>query len=134
MAEYCRLWSEHHPHIRVDCDLASPDAPTGEPLGVTVLRLLQESLTNVARHSGASRVEVQLRFAGDAISLEVRDDGRGLPPDPAPGRFGLTGMRERVAELHGEIRLDTPPGGGLRVRARLPYPPSVEENADDLHA
>ena len=64
----------------------------------------------------------------------MRDNGRGLPPDPAPGRFGLVGMRERVAELHGELRLDTPPGGGLRVRARLPYTPSIEENADDLHA
>jgi two-component system sensor histidine kinase UhpB len=134
VAEYCRLWSGHHPDIRVACDLTPPNGPTGESLSVTVMRLLQESLTNVARHSGASQVEVQLRFARDAVALEVRDNGRGLPAELAPGRFGLTGMRERVAELRGELRLDTPPGGGLRISARLPHIPPFEENADGLHA
>ena len=132
VVDYCRLWSGHHPHIRVECHVTPPDAPTGDVLGVTVLRLLQESLTNVARHSGASLVEVQLRFDSNAVTLDVRDNGRGLAPEPAAGHFGLTGMRERVAELRGELRLDTPPGGGLRVIARLPHNPSSKENSHGL--
>ncbi|NMG29830.1 ATP-binding protein [Aromatoleum evansii] len=127
VADYCRLWSGHHPDIRVDCRTVPASAPTSEALGLTVLRLLQESLTNVARHSGATRVEVRLDFQPGAVALEVCDNGRGLPSDPRPGRYGLTGMRERVAELHGELEFDTSPGGGLRVCARLPHsnPPEI---------
>lgn len=134
VADYCQLWSGHHPHIRVECRTMPANAPTGEALGLTVLRLLQESLTNVARHSGASRVDVRLDFQPDAVALEVCDNGRGLAPAPGPGRYGLTGMQERVAELHGELHLDSPPGGGLRVSARLPHHSSNEENAHGHHS
>ncbi|NMG73548.1 sensor histidine kinase [Aromatoleum diolicum] len=134
VADYCRLWSRHHPDIHVDCRTALQHAPTGEALGLTVLRLLQESLTNVARHSGASHVDVRLEFESDAVALEVCDNGRGLAPEPGPGRYGLTGMRERVAELHGELHLETPPGGGLRVSARLPQLLSREECPHGQHS
>ncbi|AYH43290.1 sensor histidine kinase [Azoarcus sp. DN11] len=128
VSDYCHLWSGHHPHIRVDCRTAPAGTPTDGALSLTVLRLLQESLTNVARHSGASHVDVRLEFAPDAVALEVCDNGRGLAADTLPGHYGLTGMRERVAELHGELHLDTPPGGGLRVSARLPHHHSPEES------
>ncbi|NMG16274.1 sensor histidine kinase [Aromatoleum bremense] len=132
VADYCRLWSGHHPHIRVDCVTSPPGAATDEALGLTVLRLLQESLTNVARHAGASHVEVRLEFKPDAVALEVCDNGRGLAAEAGAGRFGLAGMKERVAEWRGELRLDTPPGGGLRVSAHLPKNPPCEELPDGL--
>lgn len=134
VADYCRLWSGHHPHIHVECRTTAAGAPTGEALGLTVLRLLQESLTNVARHSGASQVDVRLEFRSGAVTLEVCDNGRGLSPEPGPGRYGLIGMRERVAELHGELQFETPPGGGLRVSARLPHPVCSEESPHGLHS
>ncbi|HJV27371.1 MAG TPA: histidine kinase [Aromatoleum sp.] len=134
VAEYCRLWSGHHPQIALNCRTTPTATATGEGLGITVLRLLQESLTNVARHSGASHVDVRLDVTGDTIALEICDNGCGLAADTRPARYGLIGMRERVAELHGELHLDTPAGGGLRVSARLPIPPSHEESNHGLHA
>nr|WP_246262308.1 HAMP domain-containing sensor histidine kinase [Aromatoleum evansii] len=134
VAEYCRLWSGHHPQIALDCHTSPIAAPTSETLGIAVLRLLQESLTNVARHSGASHVDVRLDIAADAIALEVCDNGCGIVAAANPARYGLIGMRERVAELHGELRLESLSGGGLRVSARLPIPSSHEESNHGLHA
>jgi two-component system sensor histidine kinase UhpB len=134
VARYCALWASHHPTIRVDCHTTPPHTPPGETVGIAVLRLLQESLTNVARHSGASHVEVHLHCAADTVALEVRDDGRGLPTRPNPTRHGLAGMRERVAELHGELELESPDSGGLRIRARLPCATPQENRDHDIHA
>jgi len=132
VAEYCHLWSGIHPHIAIECSTPM-SAETVGGVGITVLRLLQESLTNVARHAGASRVKVRLDMASDAVELEVSDNGRGLTPETLPG-YGLKGMRERVAELHGEFRLSAAPGGGLRITTRLPIPPIHEENDHGCHA
>jgi len=127
---YCALWSSHHPDIRVECRTAElPDRST-DAFSLTVLRLLQESLTNVARHADADRVEVTLACDDKHIELQVTDNGKGLTPRVMPHRFGIAGMRERVSELHGELQLETPPEGGLRVRARLPRNPHMEEAHD----
>ena len=134
VAEYCRLWSRHHPDIHVDCMTAPPTGPTGQVLGVAVLRLLQESLTNVARHARATRVAVRLQFEPGAVTLEVRDDGCGLAAGSGAGRHGLAGMRERVAELRGELSFESPSGGGLRIRARLPHDTTPEKRDHDIRA
>lgn len=134
VAEYCRLWSAHHPEIALDCETTPPRVPTGEIVGVAVLRLLQESLTNVARHACATRVSVRLELGTDCVRLEVADNGRGLAANPGPQRFGLLGMRERVAELHGTLELQSPPGGGVRISARLPLIPTSEDFPHGLHA
>lgn len=132
VAEYCRLWSAVHPTIELACSV-SPVAQADGGTGMAVLRLLQESLTNVARHSGASRVSVRLQPAACAAELEVRDNGRGLAAEIVPGH-GLAGMRERVAELGGEFRLSASPGGGLRVSARIPLAPMHVVSAHGCHA
>lgn len=134
VARYCELWSGHHPAIQLDCHTSTPHTPPAEAVGVAVLRLLQESLTNVVRHSRATRVEVQLSFAADAVALEISDDGIGLPTQPDPARHGLAGMRERVAELSGELELESPATGGLRVRARLPCTVTPENRDHDILA
>ncbi|WP_434451209.1 sensor histidine kinase [Lentzea sp. E54] len=81
--------------------------PVGLPTSVEVvlLRTVQEALTNVARHSGASRVDVVMRFDSDGVSLEVRDDGRGF--GDAPEGFGLRGMRARLEQVGGTLSLSS---------------------------
>ena len=75
-------------------------------------------MTNVVRHAGASACLVRLQ-AGSQLTVEVTDDGRGLPDAPRSGT-GLESMRERAAEVGGEVAVERRPEGGTRVFARLP--------------
>ena len=125
LESYCALWASHHGDIDIRCTIEPLDGAVTDALGLTILRMVQESLTNVARHAHATRVEVRLGVRDGGIEVEVIDNGRGLGENPAPGRHGLLGMRERIVELHGELELCSPAGGGLNVRARLPLPAAV---------
>jgi len=89
-------------------------------LGVELLRVLGEILTNARRHSGARNIEVRLRTEGDTLVAEVTDDGRGFDPRIAQGGVGLVGMRERVEELGGEIEISSRPGEGTEVTVKIP--------------
>ncbi|MEU7475400.1 sensor histidine kinase [Lentzea sp. NPDC042327] len=84
---------------------------------VVLLRTAQEALTNVLRHSGASRVDVVLRFDADGVSLEVRDDGRGF--GDAPEGFGLRGMRARLEQVGGRLSLSSDEGASVLVEVPL---------------
>lgn len=88
----------------------------------TVLRVVQEALANVAKHARATRVGVTLAYDEDDVILDVRDDGTGFDPDhvPAPGSFGLRGMRQRAERLAGELHVESSRGGGTAVSLRLP--------------
>jgi len=87
---------------------------------IELLRILQEALANVRRHSAATIVEVGLRTDDQAILLEVSDDGRGFDPGSARAGIGLSAMRERVEELGGEIEISSRPGEGTEVTVRVP--------------
>jgi len=89
-----------------------------------LFRIGVEALTNAVRHSGASRVDIELRFAGDGTDLIVRDDGSGFAPaEVAQGEhFGLRGIRERVDKLGGTLFLDCRHGQGTRLAVRVPAP------------
>jgi PAS domain S-box-containing protein len=87
---------------------------------IELLRILQEALANVRRHSAATIVEVGLRTDDQAILLEVCDDGRGFDPGSARAGIGLSAMRERVEELGGEIEVSSRPGEGTEVTVRVP--------------
>ena len=91
-------------------------------VATAVYRALQESLTNIARHSGAKNAWVSLTIEDGRLHFEVEDDGRGvLPEDLAKARsLGLKGMRERVTYLGGAFDVGRAPRGGTRVRAQLP--------------
>jgi PAS domain S-box-containing protein len=93
-------------------------------LSINLLRIFQEALTNVARHSGASRVEAEFRPGNSEVILSISDDGCGLPEGRtiAATSYGIRGMRERAEQFGGEIKFVCPPGGGLCVTARLPLP------------
>ena len=93
--------------------------PLDEDLEMTVYRLVQEALTNVAKHALASRVRVAIGHADGALWLEVEDDGRGFDADTKTNGFGLAGMRERVALAGGTLEVSSP-GGGTLVKASLP--------------
>jgi signal transduction histidine kinase len=80
--------------------------------GIEVMRVVQEALANVRRHSGARRATVTLGLEEDEVRVEIEDDGRGFGPETSPG-IGLTGMRERVHGL----------GGRLEVGARRAWAP-----------
>jgi signal transduction histidine kinase len=100
------------------------DTPRLAPLAAaTMYRILQETLTNVARHARARNVVVELKRDESAIELLVRDDGVGFEVTPAYDALsglGLHGMRERVALLGGSIEIESAPGLGTVVRARIP--------------
>lgn len=92
---------------------------------VTVLRAVQEALANVQKHSQAKSVQVSLQRSEDRVCLVVADDGVGFPagspPAPAnPGSYGLVAMRERVAQLAGELTFGRGPQGGAQVSLWLP--------------
>ncbi len=92
-----------------------------EDLETAVYRLMQEALTNVAKHARASRVRVSIGAAAGELSIEVQDDGAGFDPELASDGFGLAGMRERVALAGGSLSVASPPGEpGTLVRACLP--------------
>ncbi|MDP9820984.1 sensor histidine kinase [Nocardioides massiliensis] len=111
--------------LHVDATLPDPLPEVSPGVGLAVYRTVQESLTNVRKHAAAGRVEVRVADEGTAIVVEVHDDGRGAATavsDDGEGQ-GLRGMRERVAALGGEVTAGPAPGGGWRVRARIPLAP-----------
>lgn len=96
-------------------------------LGLTVFRIVQESLTNTRKHAGRqARAHVRLTYRPDEVTVEVRDDGAGHRPEPSRAApvsgYGLIGMRERVALQGGALETAALDGGGFRVAARLPVP------------
>jgi two-component system, NarL family, sensor histidine kinase UhpB len=112
-----------------DIDL-SPDQATG------LFRIFQETLTNISKHAGASRVDVRLAVDQDSITLEVVDNGRGLGATDRkkPKSFGIRGMVERANALGGVLTVSDP-GQGCRVSVRLPLASASRDNhAVQAHA
>jgi len=85
-----------------------------------VYRLVQEALTNVVKHASASHVNLTAKESGGEIRISISDDGAGFDPGVASGGRGLTGMRERIELLGGEIEVASEPGEGTQIAARVP--------------
>jgi PAS domain S-box-containing protein len=111
-------------HTGISCRVNSIEdkAKLGKHHSIALFRIFQETLTNVARHSGASKVEVEFRCGDEEVMLSVSDDGRGLPEghSVSPTSYGVRGMCERVEQLDGKIKFDSPSGGGFSVTVLLP--------------
>ncbi|USX24189.1 response regulator [Oxalobacteraceae bacterium OTU3CINTB1] len=121
------LVDEFRRNSGLDCSLALAlgDGQLSERQAVAVFRIVQESLTNVARHADASETSVSLRLAATGCELEVEDDGRGFDPARArPHSFGLLGIRERVLSLDGRLSIASGPGGRTRIVVQLPPDPA----------
>ena len=93
-----------------------------DTIGIHVYRVLQEAVSNVARHSGSDRAWVRLRCDTDVLHLEVEDHGKGLDPDGSPRGLGLVAMRERAELLGGVLEFLRPREGGTLVRLTVPLP------------
>lgn len=92
---------------------------------LAMFRVAQEGITNAIKHSMGSSVTVRLAREGDALIMEVADDGQGIPPDLGPRQgFGLYGMRERMLQVGGLFKVVSSPGRGVTVWARVPLPHS----------
>jgi signal transduction histidine kinase len=92
----------------------------------TMYRIIQETLTNIARHADATKITLKLKRSSSALELTVSDDGVGFDVRSAnanPKGLGLRGMNERVELLGGTLRIESRPGGGTEIHARLPLAP-----------
>ncbi len=119
-------WSaqDFQSRTEIDCTIDAPedDIELDPRLATEVYRIFQEALTNVARHSGASKVQVLLKCGGGRLVLSVHDNGSGIQPNQAESRdaVGLLGMRERAAGMGAVVTIQGSPEGGTTVRLEVP--------------
>jgi signal transduction histidine kinase len=104
-----------------------------------VYRIIQEALTNVAKHAKATSCRVYLQGLTNTILITIEDDGVGFDPGDTrsasdPRGLGLVGIRERVAQLHGTVRLESAPGKGTRLTVELPGEPRTRAAAETSNA
>jgi signal transduction histidine kinase len=109
----------------IELNLSHEEFAIEERVAVTAFRVVQESLTNAARHAQASKVSVSAGHAADCLTIEIHDNGKGIPAEvladgAVRGSNGLLGMRERVQQLGGTLSVDSAPGKGTMLRARIP--------------
>jgi two-component system sensor histidine kinase UhpB len=121
LTELSRKFAEQS-GVRVDRLFADDLPALSEEAEIVVYRVAQESLTNVARHADASRVEVALQPGMNSVVLRIADDGRGLPEEHASanGHTGLRGMRERALLVDGALAIKPSAAGGVEVRLEVP--------------
>lgn len=108
--------------VKVISRIGIDDLQFNEFAATTIFRVVQEALTNVARHAKATQVVVELTCAGDTCVVLIEDDGIGalLNAPHKEKSFGLLGMRERVRQLNGTVAVDSSPGCGFHIRIQLP--------------
>jgi two-component system sensor histidine kinase UhpB len=126
LSNYVTTWSKDCGiHAELHTSGMDDDRLTGE-IETVLYRVLQEALTNVAKHAGAVNVDVLLERRASHVSLIVEDDGHGYDAEaafvPGPGGLGLVGMRERVLLVGGELELQSQPGHGATTFVRIPTP------------
>lgn len=125
------LVNEFTAHTDALCELSlQDDIVLRDSSMIVVFRIVQESLTNIARYAGASSVKVSLRQQEDTVVLKVHDDGKGfVPSEKQVGSFGLIGMRERLLAVGGKLDVISEPDCGTRIVAYIPV--GEEEEEDD---
>jgi hypothetical protein len=119
------LLDEFETRTKIKClfhDLTEGEIPLNDQQATGMFRILQESLTNVAKHANAGTVEVELESLEDCLCLEIADNGVGIDPDRIrnPNSYGLIGLRERAAMLGCELRVSSLRGQGTTVRICIP--------------
>lgn len=108
--------------MKCSLDIPSEDIAVDQERATAIFRIFQETLTNVARHAEANEVRARLAAEDGKLTLEVSDDGRGIPSEKLrKGRsLGILGMRERATLLGGDLTILSPPGKGTQVRVQIP--------------
>lgn len=118
--------------VALELDLGERDPSVGEVTSIALYRMVQEALTNVARHAKASRVKIQMRQESDALVLTVQDNGVGfsLPTVQREGSHGLMGIRERAFMLGGHLEIGNSPMGGGQLRVRVPLSGRFQDQSE----
>lgn len=113
-------WKQRNKEFTTTIDISYQLDDVDETTAITVYRIVQESFTNIARHSDARRVSLKINRQSDFISIFIQDDGKGYLMDAKPAGFGLAGMRERVYGLGGKIEMSSALNVGTTILVILP--------------
>jgi signal transduction histidine kinase len=137
LRDYVTQWSKKT-GVPVDLQLRTERSLPSDA-GLALFRVVQESLTNVAKYAKAQHVSVALTEDAAGVCVTITDDGIGISPETLahPTSHGLTGMQQRVAPFGGTFHVTSEPGNGTRIMARIPLPgdtPAREPAALDAHA
>jgi len=121
IADIATHWSETS-GIPVEVNTIGDRRALRPELEVTLLRVAQEGLANVGKHSGATRAGVTLTFMADSVTLDVRDDGSGFDASKStkPQSFGLVAMQQRIEHVHGRLHIESAPGEGTAISVNVP--------------
>jgi signal transduction histidine kinase len=120
VAGVARRWSKLQ-EVEAEFTTTGTARPLPADAEVALLRTAQEALANVAKHANATRVGVTLSYLEHEVALDVRDDGQGFGQrSSGEGGFGLMGMRERIEALAGDLQIESEPGAGTAISARIP--------------
>ncbi|NML31885.1 PAS domain-containing sensor histidine kinase [Paraburkholderia antibiotica] len=108
--------------VQASVHLEPAEPVFGEFASTALFRIVQEALTNVARHANARRVRIEMTATEPTVSLDIEDDGTGVELEQTAQKnsFGLLGIRERVRQLHGQVSFASSPGHGFRMSIQLP--------------
>ena len=109
--------------IRCLINADEDELDVGEPMATSLFRMVQEALTNVARHAAATTVDIGVQPYPDKVVLKIQDNGKGFSPAVERGRrsFGLLGMRERAHALGGDLTITSEPNSGTRIEISIPF-------------
>lgn len=117
---------QHHTGITATIRVTGTTLPSSSAVDTALLRIVQESLANIAKHANASQVTVTVSYLDDLMAVDIFDDGRGFSPTaahhaPGPaGGYGVAMMNERLAEIGGQLSIESAPGQGTTVTATVP--------------
>jgi signal transduction histidine kinase len=108
--------------LQIDLAFERGDSPARHLMDIESAgyRLAQEALTNIIKHADAGHVEIRVTDRDDCLEIVLRDNGNGFDRERPSAGFGLLGMRERIALVHGKLEIESAPGAGTTVRARIP--------------
>jgi len=115
---------QRHTGIVCEVSIKPEEMNINQEISTAMFRIFQETLTNITRHSGATRVIIHLYQRDGALELQVHDNGRGITSEETndPKSFGLIGIRERAQELHGIVNIEGKAELGTIVTVRFPLP------------
>lgn len=129
------LVDEFRVNTMIDIELRVGAGPVELPLDARaqLLHIAREALSNAARHSGATHVDVSIDSEGDEHSLTVVDNGRGFDPGAVggAGHFGLVNIAARATSVGGDLAIESAPGAGTRIIVRIPAVPADKETRGD---
>lgn len=123
LSDYVKTFSERT-QLPVRFQRSGVVEKLGSDVQLTLFRVLQECLSNAAKHAGAQGVEVHLAYSATEVALSVRDDGKGFDAGATPGgHYGLLNMKERAMTVQGRLIIDAAPGRGSHITLSIPLPP-----------